>query len=325
MLVVPHDTTLAADTVTVVILNWNGWRNTVACVAALLLQDYPALEIVVVDNGSTDGSESYVRAAFPQITVLQSGSNRGYAGGNNVGLRYALERESAYICLLNNDVSVPSTTVGSLVKVLETSPRLAAVGPTMYFEDGIHTWFAGSAIDRRSGKTQHRHSVPTLSPQQAYLPVPFLPGACFLVRADVVRTVGFLPEDYFLYYEDVDWSLAIRRAGWELGWVPSLSIIHLSEQSTRHHGATIPYYYTRNFYLFLRRNPEVAHSIPVARRMHVVSSAYRVARALLRGNVVAPSAVAKGIADGRTGVVGQGITHYRLSPGSRILSRRRRR
>src|SRR5579884_395199 len=140
-----------APLVHVVILNWNGWRDTVACVASVKHSQYPRLQIVVVDNDSSDGSEAAIQLAHPDITVLQSGANLGYAGGNNVGIRHALAAGADFVWILNNDTTVAPDTLAELVRAA-ADPSVGIVGSKIYYmAEPQRLWYAGGRIDWRRG------------------------------------------------------------------------------------------------------------------------------------------------------------------------------
>src|SRR5215213_2485085 len=132
----------------IIILNWNGWQDTLECLASLNGLAYSSYEIVVVDNGSTDESEIRIREARPDITLLQTGSNLGYAGGNNVGIRYALEQGAEYVWLLNNDTVVHPASLRTLTSLMQEDSRIAFLSPEMYYYDepGVPTGTGGRIV-----------------------------------------------------------------------------------------------------------------------------------------------------------------------------------
>src|SRR5689334_13312211 len=136
-----------SPSVSVVLLNWNGWKDTIPCVESLRQLGYANVQIVVVDNASTDESEERIRAACPDVTLLQSGANRGFAGGNNVGIRYALEHSADYVWLLNNDTLVRPNTLSALVARAESDPRIGFVGSKiLYASRPDLVWYAGATL-----------------------------------------------------------------------------------------------------------------------------------------------------------------------------------
>jgi GT2 family glycosyltransferase len=241
----------------VVILNWNGKSDTLACLDSLLASEGVDFRIVVCDNGSNDGSLAAIAswgrqrlgAAFRQLRAAEVGSsfpapherfflidnaaNLGFAGGNNVGLRWALRDEACrHVWLLNNDTLVAPDALTQALARLATRSDMGLCGSTLvYAEDRqtVQAW-GGSAYSPWSGRTRHLGAHSRL----AQLPVDPAPvesemacvvGAAMLVRREWLETVGLLDEDYFLYFEELDW--ATRAAGrFSLGWAPRSVVFH---------------------------------------------------------------------------------------------------
>jgi len=240
----------------ILVLNWNAYRHTISCVHSLLKLKYPNFKIVLIDNASGDNSEAFLRAEFPDIDFIQSGSNLGYAGGNNVGLRYALEHGADYIWILNNDTRVDPLALTALVEVMESNPEVGASGSKIYnMSDPKILEFTGGFIDFVRGTNTVRGYLCVDEGQYDQKEcVEFLTGCSFLVRASVVHSVGLIIEDYFLYYEDVEWSWRICEAGFKLMYVPESKLWHQGGASSG--GGASPdvlYYMTRNRLYFFGR------------------------------------------------------------------------
>lgn len=139
-----------------IVLNWNGWKDTVECIDSCLKLTYTNFRILIVDNGSTDNSESILRECFPSVEFIQTGENLGFAGGNNVGIRYALEQGAVYVWLLNNDTVVDSKALDELLKVAESDDKIGIVGSKIYYYDKPDIlWFAGGVITSLAKLVQH--------------------------------------------------------------------------------------------------------------------------------------------------------------------------
>jgi GT2 family glycosyltransferase len=140
--------------VAIIIVNWNRCDDTLACLASLSRLEYPAYKIIIVDNGSTDGSVMAIRTAYPQITLIETGDNLGYVGGNNIGLEHARTLGVKYALLLNNDTEVAPNFLNLLLQAAEADPRVGIVGPLIYYFDRPEViWSAGGAIDWQRGDT----------------------------------------------------------------------------------------------------------------------------------------------------------------------------
>ncbi len=236
--------------VVVIVLNWRALRETLACLQGLQRQDYGDFAVVVVDNGSDDGSPAAIRAAFPRVEVIETGRNLGYAGGNNVGLRRALALGAEAVLILNNDTILPPDLLTKLVDAAEAHPQAGMFGPTIYYaERPSLIWSAGGRIDRRNGRTWMLTEATTEVRR-----VDFLSGCALFVRRAVLEEAGLLDEDFFLYYEDVEWGVRAARHGFVSLHVPQVMLWHAIPMDGREASPMVHYFMTRNRYLFLRRS-----------------------------------------------------------------------
>jgi len=212
----------ATGRVAVVVLNWNGWRDTIACLESLRHMDVVP-RVVVVDNGSTDGSQDRIRAEAPGAQLVQLPSNRGFSRGMNAGIAAAL-REAPwvdYVWVLNNDTLVEPSTLSRMVTLGDSDPRIGVVGGRLVDADGSGRIQAmgGGHINRWLGTTS-THLAPSSEACD------HLVGASLLVRRALLRQVGGFDERYFFYLEDTDLSLRARRAGWRLAVAQDATVIH---------------------------------------------------------------------------------------------------
>lgn len=242
--------------VTIIILNWNGHQDTIACVESCLKLTYPAFRILIVDNGSTDGSEEILRQQFSDIELLQTGSNLGFAGGNNVGIHHALTGGADYIWLLNNDTVVTPEALNELVKMAESSPRAGMVGSKILLHDEPDTiWFAGAFWTSDGANIHHRGCGEKDAGQyDESCSVDALTGCSLLVKAELIKNIGLIREDYFLYAEDADWCRAAAEGGYELLYAPASKVWHKVSGSVGNSSSRQWYYYTRNTCLFIERH-----------------------------------------------------------------------
>lgn len=218
-----------APIVFIIVLNWNGQDDTLECLSSLQKLDYPNFEIVVVDNGSTDGSEIVIRSSFPSICVIQTGRNLGYAGGNNVGIRYALAQGADYVWLLNNDTTVNPKALTALVATAQADPAIAFVGSKIYFygkPDVI--WCAGGTIDlSEGGRTDHPGMCQEDNGQFDQISdVGYVSGCSLLAGRAAIAAIGLLPEEYFLYFEETDWNVAAQIKGYRTVIAPASHVWH---------------------------------------------------------------------------------------------------
>jgi GT2 family glycosyltransferase len=242
--------------VTVVVVNWNLSEETIACVRSLMASDYPGCSIVVVDNGSREGCVARIRAALPAIQMLTTGENLGYAGGNNVGIRHALDAGADYVLLLNNDTLVDEGCITALIRAAEEDPGLGLLGPAIYYHSpeadcfwrlgAVHKpWLPVPLEIGRDEKDVGQYPTP--------FEVDYLTGCAMLVRSSLFGDIGLLDTGYFMYYEDADFCQRARNHAYRAAVVPNARLWHKVSQSSREQRPVAAYYRTRNRILFYNR------------------------------------------------------------------------
>jgi len=241
----------------VVVLSFEGRDDTLRCVTSLL-EHAADHAVLVVDNGSHDGTLAELDERYPQVEKHQTGRNLGFAGGMNAGVSWGLSRGYATITVLNNDTVVEAGALDRLVAAATEAPT--AVSPRIvYLTDPTREWFAGAVLDSRDGLP--RHTAPAESARLAAsaatsggrYPVELLAGCCITATAETWRLVGGFDERYFLNFEDSDWSLRARAAGVSLLVEPRATVAHrVSGSFVGEYSYLGTYYYTRNLLLFAR-------------------------------------------------------------------------
>jgi GT2 family glycosyltransferase len=233
------------------VLNWNNLPDTLECVDSVLRSDYSNLSIWVVDNGSREDPSALLHERHPDLQVLRNPGNFGYGGGNNAGLRRALDAGAAYVLLLNNDVVVAPDCVQDLVAALEGDCRIGMATPRVFYYDRpSEIYWDGGVVDWESGDVPHDSR--DLPVEAGIVRSEWLNGCSLLVRAATIRDIGLLDESYFLYFEDADWSVRAARRGWTNAVVLRARAWHKVHRSTG--GLANPavrFYYFRNRYLFV--------------------------------------------------------------------------
>jgi GT2 family glycosyltransferase len=248
-------------TVFVVVLNWNLKADLAECLSSLEGITYQNAQVVVVDNASTDRSAEMVRARFPAAHLIVNEWNLGFAGGNNVGLGYALAQGAQYIFLLNNDTLIAPDMLSRLVDVLEAEPSLGIVGPKiLYYGTTDRVWYLGHRrsrwlpVPRRVRSPQEECPV-----EPSWFEVDYVSGCGMLIRHDVLQRVGLLDERMFMHYEDADFCRRAQQAGYRLACVPRARMWHKVSQSSYHEAPAVRHAKARNRVLFYRRHPHGPH------------------------------------------------------------------
>lgn len=248
-----------APAVSIVVLNWNGWEDTLACLESLATLTYPNFNVVLVDNGSTDDSLAHLRpyAAPYRLTLLENGSNLGFAEGNNVGIRHATDSGADYIFLLNNDAVVGPQTVSRLVEAAETHPDGAFFSPKIYyFSEPEMLWYAGARWNEDWMDFEHiGQKTVDQDENEHVVGTDYASGCAMFVRVEAIRKIGLMDKKFFLTYEESDWCYRGRKTGWKSYLVNGAKVWH--KVSASFGGAQSPlqqYFYTRNLLLFGERH-----------------------------------------------------------------------
>ena len=219
----------------IVLVNWNSFELTKDTLESLQKTTYTNYDCIVVDNGSADGSGDLIESTFPNCIVLKSITNKGFTGGNNIGMDYALQYGYEYIMMLNNDVAVEPNFLEPLIARLDQDASIGAVQPLIYFHhDRNLIWNAGSSFNPLLGicsTPDYNKKDPGHQFKNKSKKIDWITGCAFMMRASVLKKVGLLKEAFFIYYEDVDLSFRIKAAGYQLDYVPSAVIYHIAGMS----------------------------------------------------------------------------------------------
>lgn len=215
--------------VSIVILNFNGREDTLGCLASFDGLDYANYEVLVVDNGSTDGSVAAIRDRFTDARIIENDANLGFAAGCNVGIRDALGRGADYVLLINNDTVVTDPSfLATLVDFYERTPDAGAVGPFITYKDSDVVWCAGARISYLTGFSRHIGKEARLGELSSHDPyaVDYVSGCAMLLGKKFLSEVGLLDPDYFFYYEDADLCFKGAAASYRSYVVPTSVFSH---------------------------------------------------------------------------------------------------
>lgn len=287
--------------VAIIILNWNGWEDTIECLESLYQINYPNYEIIVIDNGSNDKSiekiKSYANGEIKpessfidyneenkplevseykrmeiengrnkreggnnyDLTLIKNEKNRGFTEGNNIGIRYALNKDSDYFLLLNNDTVVEKDFLSKLVEYGEKDKKIGILNPKIYYYDfkgrkDVINFVGEDFTLWRTGGYRYKSEEIDQGHLENPIEVNSLNGACFLIKRKIVSEIGFLDTDYFLRREETDYCYRAGNKGYKLVCVPNAKIWHKEFSSASQSSPLITYYSTRNNFLLVKKN-----------------------------------------------------------------------
>jgi hypothetical protein len=260
---------------TAVVLSWNGREDTLAAVESLR-----GIPTVVVDNGSTDGTADAVAERFPEVDLIRTGVNLGYAAGNNVGIRRALDLGAEWVLLLNNDATAEPGLVPALEAAAAERPDAGVLACKVLFADSGRVWYAGASFDPILGRSRHTRFGGEDGPEEGR-DVARATGTGMAVSRAAIERAGLLDEELFLYVEDLEWSLRIAAAGFAIVYVPAARVRHHVSSSSGGAGSpTTSYYETRNMLAVVERHRPLPRGLLGPRRALVVAP--RVVQSLSR-------------------------------------------
>ena len=236
----------------IITINYNGLEDTCALIESIPFND--KMEVIVVDNASKNDEGSIIQKRFPYVKVVQSEKNLGFAGGNNLGIKAA---HGKYLFIINNDTVFKDFNVQALVKRLNSSPQIAIVCPKIRFAWGNNPiQYAGyTSLSKMTVRNQAiGFSEEDNGQYETAHPTPYAHGAAMLIKREAIDKVGLMPKCYFLYYEELDWSMMFTRAGFQIWYDPHCTIYHKESQATGQNSPLRTYYITRNRLLLVKRN-----------------------------------------------------------------------
>lgn len=209
----------------IVVLNFNGALVLTSCLKSIMQSDYPNFEVVIVDNNSTDSSFEQAKNDFSRFHFIKNSKNIGFSGGNNIGIRFALEKFADLVFVLNNDTIIDKNTLSALVTTSMQNEKAGIISPLIINGNNKKIWFAGGIIKWHAMKTSHLHKTQSKLPYSSQ----YLTGCAMLIKKEVFKKIGLFDERFFLYYEDADFSMRSKKAGYALLLDPTTTIQHLEQ------------------------------------------------------------------------------------------------
>ena len=277
----------------IITINYNGLKDTCALIESIPSNE--KMEVIVVDNASIQDEASLIQNQYPQVNVIRSEKNRGFAGGNNLAIK---EAKGKYLFLINNDTIFKDFNIQALIDRLESSPSIGIVCPKIRFIwDTNPIQFAGyTPLSKITVRNQAiGYGEEDKGQYNTAHPTPYAHGAAMLILRDAIDKVGFMPEDFFLYYEELDWSMMFTRAGYEIWYDPASTIYHKESQSTGQNSPIRAYYMTRNRLLLVKRNWQGIYKYLAYCYLTCVVASRDIIKYTLKGRFDLSKAVSKGL------------------------------
>ena len=240
--------------VSIITINYNGLEDTCALIETIPFNEN--LEVIVVDNASKNQEADTIVQRYPYVKVIKSEQNLGFAGGNNLGIQAA---QGKYLFLINNDTIFKEFSIQALIDRMETSPAIGIICPKIRFAwDNNPIQYVG--YSKLSRITVRNYAIGFNEDDRGQYetahPTPYAHGAAMMIRRDAIEKVGLMPECYFLYFEELDWSIKFTRAGYQIWYEPKCTIYHKESQATGQNSPLRTYYLTRNRLMLVQRNPQ---------------------------------------------------------------------
>jgi GT2 family glycosyltransferase len=279
----------------IITVNYNGLEDTCALIDTITFNDN--MEVIVVDNGSKTDEAAIIQERYPQVKTIRSEQNLGFAGGNNLGIKAA---QGQYLYLINNDTVFDDFQVRPLIERLNTSSTIGMVCPKIRFAwEPKPIQFAG--YTPLSSVTLRNKSIGYNEPDNGQYntphPTPYAHGAAMMIKRDALEQVGLMPECYFLYYEDLDWSMMFTRGGFEIWYEPAATIYHKESQTTGANSPLKTYYICRNRLLFAQRNITGQQRLLTYCYLMAIVIPKDIIKALVKGRFQHISALLRGVRD----------------------------
>ena len=279
----------------IITINYNGLNDTCALIESIPFND--KMEVIVVDNASTNDEVSIINQKYPFVRTIKSDKNLGFAGGNNLGIKAA---RGKYLFIINNDTIFKDFNIQALIDRLQSSKTIGIVCPKIRFAwSNNPIQFAGyTPLSKITIRNQAiGFGEEELGLYEKAHPTPYAHGAAMLIKREAIEKVGMMPECYFLYYEELDWSMMFTRAGYDIWYDPACTIYHKESQSTGQNSPLRTYYITRNRLLLVKRNFSGINKYLAYAYLQTVVATRDIIKYIIKGRMDLLKAVTRGLWD----------------------------
>jgi GT2 family glycosyltransferase len=291
--------------VAIILVNWSQKKLTEECLQILLNIDNKKFDIILIDNDSKDDSVSFFKSKYPEITLIVNAENLGFTGGNNVGMRHAVNLGYKYIYLLNNDTEVEVNFINEVLNVAGLDSRIGIVGSSVfYFEPSNVIWFSGGHANWLTGDMYDRRAGKIIDVDKSVAEeVDEVAGAGMLIKSEVLSEIGFLDERFFIYFEETDLCARAKRNNWKVVWCPKSIVWHKVSSSFGEASPIMIYLMTRNRWLFMKKNsPKFKMFV-----LYFISKSVRdISRFIITKKFILSKAILYGVFDALFGLYGKG-------------------
>jgi GT2 family glycosyltransferase len=246
---------LSIPKIVAIILNTNRKMDTLACIQSIEENQYPNIQIVVLDNASTDGSADAIKTLYPHVNILVLNENKGYAGNNNVGLEFAIKLNPDWIFVLNEDIILDKNALDEMMCEAKENPKAGIIGPLVFhFDEPEIIQSAGGSFTKNGDSIHISQNEKDSGQYEKPFEVSWISGCAIGVRLEAIQQAGLIDERFFYYWEETDWCFRIKEKGWKAIIVPKAKIWHKGVQRNYLPSPNVTYYATRNRLLFNKKH-----------------------------------------------------------------------
>ncbi len=296
--------------VAAVTINWKRADDTIECIRSMLTERFIS-EVIMVDNGSMDGSVEKISESCPEATIIEAGSNLGYVKGLNLGIKRAMQRKPTHLLIINNDAVVRPGFMEAMLQAMSDHPQAGIVGPKIFYYGTNRLWFAGGDLNRYLGYTKHPYMDEEDIGQTRERRVDYINGCAMLVKSEVLESIGLFDPEFGMYAEDLDFCLRAEEKGFESWYTPAAVVLHKVSSSAGISGSNAmtpmrSYYYARNMFIVVKKRLRGMERWSSLMGQFLISLPYYTLLIINHGVKGSLRSYLKGMLDGIRWTVGEG-------------------